>query len=329
MFEDSATGNKDTNISEANTATPIVSRSRDDPSTRERIFMQTEHGKGCGCGAGGMETSPSSPENPTRIMNPDTYSYIFALGRIQPRFPRPSIEKEYFQMLGRAGDTAGQTDPQAMRSTLARRESRYLVRQLCWVLTIEGLETYILQPRDPADFDLLIDALRPSPRTTDVDIVIGVRGPIAAPQMCNGLMVPIVFVDQIYSFDIDALIKSIPRPEGVRENQFKSTAEELFNRIIQLADNAGATDEQRALNYLSVRYSAVYARTADMHNRNSSLSSVEVRPSNLSGTRKIVDVIFSYTNRNTDVVEKYFVRVDVTEEFPFLVTKLSPYYDRQ
>jgi hypothetical protein len=48
----------------------------------------------------------------------------------------------------------------------------------------------------------------------------------------------------------------------------------------------------------------------------------------LSGTRKIVDVIFSYTNRTTDVVEKFFVRVDVTEEFPFLVTKLSPYYDR-
>ena len=26
--------------------------------------------------------------------------------------------------------------------------------------------------------------------------------------------------------------------------------------------------------------------------------------------------------------EKFFVRVDVTEEFPFLVTKMSPYYDR-
>jgi len=44
--------------------------------------------------------------------------------------------------------------------------------------------------------------------------------------------------------------------------------------------------------------------------------------------RKIVDVIFSFTDRKTDVTEKYFVRVDVTEEFPFLVTKLSPYYDR-
>jgi hypothetical protein len=47
----------------------------------------------------------------------------------------------------------------------------------------------------------------------------------------------------------------------------------------------------------------------------------------LSGTRKIAEAIFAYTNRNTDVTEKYFVRVDVTEEFPFLATKMSPYYD--
>ena len=38
--------------------------------------------------------------------------------------------------------------------------------------------------------------------------------------------------------------------------------------------------------------------------------------------------IFSYTHRTTDVTEQYFVRVDVTEEFPFLVPKLSSYYDR-
>jgi PatG C-terminal len=53
-----------------------------------------------------------------------------------------------------------------------------------------------------------------------------------------------------------------------------------------------------------------------------------VRRSSLSGTRNIVDVVFSYTHRQTDVDEKHFVRVDVTEEFPFLVTKMSPYYDR-
>jgi hypothetical protein len=48
----------------------------------------------------------------------------------------------------------------------------------------------------------------------------------------------------------------------------------------------------------------------------------------LSGTRKVVEVIFFFSNRATDVVEKFFVRVDVMEECAFPVTKLSPYYDR-
>jgi hypothetical protein len=43
-----------------------------------------------------------------------------------------------------------------------------------------------------------------------------------------------------------------------------------------------------------------------------------VGPSRICGIRKTVDVIFAYINRNTGVPEKSFVRVDVTEEFPFL-----------
>ena len=48
----------------------------------------------------------------------------------------------------------------------------------------------------------------------------------------------------------------------------------------------------------------------------------------LSGAHRIPDVIFEYTGRSTDVVEKFRVRVNVTGEFPFLESKLSPYYDR-
>src|SRR5712692_6064961 len=254
-------------------------------------------------------------------------AYVYALGRVEPRFPRLAVEKEFVQATGRT-ETTGLTDRQALHTVLCQRQNRYLARQLCYVLTIEGLETYILQPRDPADFDLLVEALRPAPRPTDVDVVIGVRGPIAPPEMCNGLMVPIVAFDQIYSFDIDALVKSIPRPEQITAEQFTPAAEELFMTIMQMADNAGATDEHRALNYCALRYHAIYAMAAECHGQNSSLTAVEVRPSRLSGIRKIVDVIFSYTHRQTDVTEKYFVRVDVTEEFPFMVTKLSPYYDR-
>jgi PatG Domain len=256
-----------------------------------------------------------------------TYAYVFALGRVEPRFPRLAIEKEFAQATGRA-ETAGLTDRQALYTVLSQRQNRYLARQLCYVLTIEGLETYILQPRDPADLELLVEAVRPTPRPTDVDVVIGVRGPIAPPELCNGLIVPIVVFDQIYSFDIDALVQSIPRPEQIAAEQFGPAAEELFMRIMQMADNAGATDEHRALNYLAVRYPAIYATTAERHAQDYALTAVEVRPSRLSGVRTIVDVILSYTHRRTDVTEKVFVRVDVTEEFPFLVTRLSPYYDR-
>ena len=82
------------------------------------------------------------------------------------------------------------------------------------------------------------------------------------------------------------------------------------------------------MNYLSVRCPPIYATAAEAFGRNASLRAGTVCPSRLSGVRSIVEVIFSSTNRTTDVTEKFFVRVDVTEEFLFLVTKLSPFYDR-
>jgi hypothetical protein len=291
---------------------------------------------------GNKENLPTESENPIRQVRAQktegecptcgssgdhTRSYVYALGRIEARFPRLAVEKEFVQATARE-KTAGLTDRQALHAVLSQRQNRYLARQMCWVMTIEGLETYILIPRDPSDLDMLIEALRPAPRPTDVDIVIGIRGPIASAEMCNGLMVPIVIFDQMYSFDIDSLIKSIPKPEKMTAKEFTPSAEELFMRILQMADNAGATDEHRALNYLACRYPAIYATVAEAHARNLSLTAVDVRPSSLSGTRKIVDVVFSLTNRTTDVVEKFFVRADVTEEFPFLVTKISPYFDR-
>ncbi len=140
-------------------------------------------------------------------------------------------------------------------------------------------------------------------------------------------MIPIVAFDQIYSFSRDALIEAIPRPESIPAEQFGPAARELFDRIMQMTDNAGATDGHRTLNYLAVRYPNIYAKAAEAFAAGSSLTGVEVHFSPLSGTRNIVEVIFAFTNRTTDFTEKFFVRVDMTEEFPFLVTKLSPYYD--
>ncbi len=173
-----------------------------------------------------------------------------------------------------------------------------------------------------------MESIRPQPSPLDLDVVIGTRAAIAPPNYCNGLTIPIVVCDQLYSFDRPSLIKAIPRPEKTEGDQFDAAAEEVLDRVLNVTDNAGATDEHRALNYLAMRYPIIYAKTAEEFSRSFSLSGVEVHSSVLSSTRRIVEVIFSYSNRNYDFTEKFFVRVDVTEEFPFLVTRMSPYYDR-
>lgn len=281
------------------------------PSSSRAVMPQGSAG-GCACGGAGAATQES---------------HVYAIGRIEARFPRISVEKEFHQAAGRA-DSAGLTDRETFHSVMTRRENRYLVPHLCWVMSIEGVVSYLLIPRDPNDLDLLLESIRPTPRAVDVDVVIGARGPLAPAEMCNGLIVPMVGIDQVYSFNVEQLITAIPRPERIDEARFKSASEELFYRIMQMSDNAGATDEHRALNYLAVRYQAIFATAAECFSRDFWLSDVEVRASRLSGTRTIMDVIFGYTNRNTDVREKFFVRVDVTDRFPFLVSKLQPYFDR-
>jgi hypothetical protein len=200
--------------------------------TRATLFPQTEGGT-CGCAnaaSNGVGTA--------------TLSYIYAIGKLETRFPRVSVEKELAQATGRT-EATGLSDRQALHAVLSGRPNRYLARQLCWVLTIQGLETYMLQPRDPADIDLLLEALRPAPSSADVDVIIGVKGPIASPEMCNGLMIPIVAFDQIYSFDTGILIKSIPRPDTMPADKFEPAAQELFTRMMQMTDNAGSMDEHR------------------------------------------------------------------------------------
>jgi hypothetical protein len=126
-------------------------------------------------------------------------------------------------------------------------------------------------------------------------------------------------------------VASIPLPDDMTdadEQRFRTTAADLFDSIRQLADNAGALDEHRALNYLAVRYPRMYSVTTLRYGDNYSLTGVEVNRSPLSGVRSIMDVVFSFSHRETDVTEKEFVQVDVTEEFPFLVTKMRTYYDR-
>ena len=295
---------------------PELAAATDAPAAPEEVLYPTE--------------TPAAPVPPATPPPDERPAFVYALGRIEPRFPSLGVEKEVAQVLARM-DTAGLTDRQAMKALLEDSDNRYLVRSLCWVFLIEGMETYIVVPRDPADLHLLIESYREEARRDDIDVVVGVRGPLAPPDMCNGLTVPVVAFDQIYSFDRDHLLESIPLPHDLpaeRADQFRSTAGGLLEQFRQLADNAGATDEHRAVNFLLLRSPQLYATATEQFDRDFAFQGVDVRTSALSGVRSVVDVVLSFRNRESDLLEQQSARVDVTEEFPFLVSPIGPYFQR-
>lgn len=276
---------------------------------------------GSGCATCGVE----NPRSVVQDANQDR-SYIYAIGRVEARFPSISVEKEFAQVLGRV-DSNGQTDREAFYQILSDPHNLYLARLLCWVMKISGVDTYIIAPRNPADFGLLVESVRPAPDPGLLDAVIGTKGPVAPPEVCNGLTLPVVFFDHMYSFDRDSLLKTVPKPDNVDSDNFSNTAAEVLDRILASTDNAGATDQDRALNYLVLRDRGIYARTADCFSRGFALTGIEVRPWRLSAARKIVEVILSFTQRSNEFSEKYSARVDVNNEFPFLSAKMAPYYE--
>jgi hypothetical protein len=263
------------------------------------------------------------------INPPNVIQNVYVLGRAEFRFPRKDVEKELRQVTARAGHAnVDLTDRQVMHKILQDRANHYIARQLCAVLLVKEIETYILLPKHQTDYQVLLDAYRPTPSPADLDVVIGVRGPISPPAICNGQQVPILYFDQIYSFDRESLVKSIPKPKDADPAKFTAAAGEMFDQLTRESDNAGVMPSDIARNYLAVRSKEIYATAADEFGKNASFTSIDVLPSPLSGIRRIVDGVFTFTNRTTDVASKYFARVDVTEEWPFLVSNVAPFYDR-
>jgi hypothetical protein len=104
-------------------------------------------------------------------------------------------------------------------------------------------------------------------------------------------------------------------------------AQRAFQVVAQLADNTGQSDEQRAINYLAFKSTALYTKEIEMEMAGFQLNSVTAQSDPVSQSRSIQDVIVLYANTSTTEIRRYFTRVDVTGQFPFLLGQLSIYYD--
>jgi hypothetical protein len=284
----------------------------------------TPAGGGCGCGAPAGVCSCGAESNLS--------GFVYAIGTIEADYPYVAIEREMQAVAERLGvdlpDGDLTTRPTEDRewqyrvlSKAPRKDTRWLARQLRWRLTIEGFPIFVLNPSDPSYFDDLIDALSPHKgdaksegrgrkRTTkqapadepaaadDLDVVVGVMGP----QTPDGIA---VVMDQLFQVDRDQLCPT------------------RLPYLSQLADNRGLTDEERACNFLAARYKPQPPQLTGYE-----LSGMRVKPSRLgSGTDRILRAIYTFSNAQA-AEKEFFVRVDVTHEFPMIVSPLQPYLER-
>jgi hypothetical protein len=349
---------------------PIPLARGTDPVTRPAQMVTPAHGpSGCACGApGGICTCESIGSSPSR--------FIYVLGTVDIKFPDQSISEELETVSRSTPEIGAQRPNESLRRYYWRVLSfkkdsdrtlpaRYVARQVCWVLKVEGQIAYYLSLRDLDDLPDLISCLkRPEPgvdlqpeddpedyqqgedhkqQHQDLDLFVG-SSSLNPADMCPGVTAPILAVDQLCSFkkkDILAWCKKTPStdvlaaPAAARRRgraaavagEPDAPAERLFRILAQSADNLGDRDEWRALNYLAVRYKPIYEKYADMADEYD-LDSVKVATSRLWRETRIVDAVFAFRQKNTGVVQKFFVRVDVGHLFPMIINQLAEYFDR-
>jgi hypothetical protein len=142
---------------------------------------------------------------------------------------------------------------------------------------------------------------------------------------------PTVWFNQIYHFNLDGFFQNLcahlsPDESRGQAQPVLEICRDLFERIIYTANNAGHQSQFRALNYLAVRYPAIYGETSKIiRQQNLKLIGLEVHHSQLNFGRKVENVIFAFKDGQTQNRELYAVSVDVTGEFPFLVKPFSRY----
>jgi PatG C-terminal/Subtilase family len=307
-------------------------------SVPSQAVTPAQSARGCSCGA---------PGGACTCADVDSNRFIYVLGTVDIRFPDQSISEELQTVAATLGINQDLERPlrEWYGRVLSRSEARYVARQLCWILKVEGQPAYYLVLRDLHDLDDLIKCLtRPEPATPhyheDLDLLVG-SSSLVPVGLCSGIEAPVLAVDQLCSFksgfQADWFKREPETPAPRPRRGAPAPAEpgpellnELFKTLVQSADNIGDTDDWRALNYLAARYQPLYEHYVKMISPHDGwiLNSVKVMKSRLSRERRILDPVFSFQNLQTGVVKKYFVRVDVTHMFPMIVNHLTEYFDR-
>ena len=296
---------------------------------------------------------------------------VYAYGTIQARFPSLSVEKEFFQsvninhllpdaekgiyqsvsnasdlkrlnelinaknslykvlsQLDQSGEVLSQPDQSDHLNNL------YLAREMCWVLqSRRDQPLYLLDIANDARLAELVRLLKVDGAGKKASIIaVGQARPLASNWACNGINAPVA-----------ALLSLTPvNPEGfcqTLQSQINgldaSKCALIVSQLLTLTDNAGRTDEQRALNYAllnylkiyQLAYSLLYGGGMDCCGRPLAgeggyrLDGVRTEPAQGSG--RLVKLLFSFTGNQPGMRQLWYCVVNVSGNYPFIAEELT------
>nr|WP_280882269.1 hypothetical protein [Streptomyces pseudovenezuelae] len=272
---------------------------------------------------------------------------MYAIGTVAARFPSLDIEKEFVQAWGKSSGQTLAIAAADMYAVLSQGQNLYLARQMCWIFQSGDIDLFILMPRSQVELADLVTCLAPTPNLINFSLVVGSVGGAAPPSMCNGIQLPVAVCEQVFSFTGQAFINSIVAEikndtqltqsigQYITDQHLTQTVDEFitaraqdaFSTLTLLSDNTGQIDEHRAINYLTFKSLALYKKVIEREINGFRLNSVTAQPDSLARTRRIQDVILLFAKTDTQEVARYFTRVDVTGQFPFLLNELALFFD--
>ncbi|MCJ8292037.1 MAG: hypothetical protein HRT58_19325 [Crocinitomicaceae bacterium] len=252
--------------------------------------------------------------------------YIYAAGGLKLHFPNKGLEEECksaAQLL-----SLSPTDYYGIftyKDGSGFQPYLYISEQVSWILAIDNQDEYVLLPNTSFELKQFVETLKEKERSNGTfSVAIGILGPIAPEELTNGLPLRMVMCKQLYSFTTADRLTLLEGGESMT-----IAIHDLIDALSK-KPNIGSSDMERAKNFIAYRYSTIHSVTSELSSskgkeENEFLENLEVKISNSSLGRKIVDIIFTYQKSVSGRQRSFYASVDVTDQFPFLHSSLTDY----
>lgn len=293
-----------------------------------------------------------------------TDEFIYVLGQVKADFPSMGVQREFERCwLAIEKDKPGspflpaeyqpgpepawgdKSDQEVIFQILSSRRYRYLARELKWTLInsycINSLkqslfenDIYLLEPSE-YNMSALVGAMKSQCKCSgecqcDPDSLRPETLIVGISRLAHSGDLNKLTIHKVKQMDPEKLsdqIKDITRYDSSMD------IKQVIEDIHALADNEGNTDQDRAVNYVLCNNPLIYIKTQDIYYANSERRNTQPQArfmgirtqAERSGERHFVKVVFDYQHLNSGATESWCSLVDVTDEYPFLLTGFKPY----